>query len=713
MTNSKTVKTLIELCEQQHNKFPEKVFYRFLPEGEEESGVLTARDLSQRARKVGALLQQLGLQGERVLLLYQPSLEYIAAYWGCLYAGAIAVPAYPPRNNRNLPRLQAIIDDSEAKMALTSESLLAKTQALFAADDQLKSLTVMSTDGSLDGYEDMWRAPNVKSDSLAFLQYTSGSTGSPKGVMLSHGNLLHNLEIIRQGFHVEPDDVGITWLPPYHDMGLIGGLLEVVYAGATTVFMPPAAFLQRPMRMLECISKYRGAISGGPNFTYELLLEKTTPEQRERLDLSSWRVAFNGAEPVRYDTLCRFQQAFAPCGFTAQAFYPCYGLAEGTLFVSGSKIDKEFVHRSYDKRALEHNNLIESDDLQNSRTLVGAGHFFGDQTVKIVNPETRIECAPGQLGEIWVKGQSVARGYWRRDEESRRVFQATLADSGDGPYLRTEDRGFIQDGELFIAGRIKDLIIIRGVNHYPQDIERTAETCHPSLRLGCGAAFSIDVNDEERLVIAHEVDFRQNPDIQEVAAAMRKAIAEEHELQLYGLVLVKPGHIPKTSSGKIQRYAAKMGYLDQSLETMNVWHAEPQAVSTLAAVSAEASAPKVVSKKELQQWLVDKISAELHVPIAQIDVTQPFVSYGLDSARATVLAGDLETLLSTKLPPTLVYDYPTIQALAEHLSSDGVMSKQQADETKQAISADELVEKVKAMTDEEAELLLLKKLSEM
>lgn len=710
-------RTLIELANRQLDKMPEKIIYRFLPEGEEESGVLSFRDLVLRAKKIGALLQTMNMQGERILLLYQPGLEYIAAFWGCLFAGAVAVPAYPPRNNRNLPRLQAIIDDSDAKVALTSESLMAKTQTMFATVEELSGLQVMSTDGELDGYEDQWQPPQINGDSLAFLQYTSGSTGNPKGVMLSHANLLHNLGVIHQGFHMDTDSIGVIWLPPYHDMGLIGGLLEVIYAGAQTIFMPPAAFLQRPIRMLESITKYRGTISGGPNFTYELLLEKTTPEQREHLDLSSWRVAFNGAEPVRYETLQRFQQIFSPYGFSSKTFYPCYGLAEGTLFVSGSEIDKKVAQCRFDKKALEHNQLVESSDLMNSRVLVSSGHFFGDQTVKIVDPETRLECASGELGEIWVKGHSIAKGYWKREEESRSIFQATIADTGEGPFMRTEDRGFLKDGELYIAGRIKDLIIIRGVNHYPQDVERTVETCHPSLREGCGAAFSVDVEDEERLVIAHEVEFRENPDIQQVAAAMRRVVAEEHELQLYGLVLIKPGHIPKTSSGKIQRYAAKQGYLENTLEILNVWHAEatPTAVKPLAAtVSAAAPTKKAISKKEMQQWLIEKISAELHIPISQIDITQPFVSYGLDSARATVLAGDLENHLFTKLPPTLVYDYPSIEALAAHLAAD--VSEQRverrhsvADPIK-GLSQDQVLTKIEELSESEAELLLLQKL---
>jgi len=713
--------TMVELLSHQVERISDKFAYRFLAEGEEETDTLTYGGLFLRAQKIGALLQKKNLQGERALLLYQPGLDYITAFFGCLFAGVIAVPAYPPRNNRNLPRLQAIIEDAQASVALTSENLHEKIQSMFSGETRLQQLSLLATDGNLDEYTSLWRYPQISSDYLAFLQYTSGSTGSPKGVMVSHGNLIHNLSLIYQGFAMNEDSIGIIWLPPYHDMGLIGGLLEIIYAGACTVFMPPAAFLQRPVRMLEAVTRYKGTISGGPNFTYELLVDKTTEEMRSTLDLSSLQIVFNGAEPVRYETLQRFLTTFAPYGLRREALYPCYGLAEGTLYVSGSESHKEIAVASFDKKALERNEMLVSEDPDTSRILVSSGHFFGDQIVKIVNPETRIECPPEGFGEVWVKGASIAKGYWNRPEESRKTFQATLADSGDGPYLRTEDLAFIKDGELFIAGRIKDLIIIRGVNYYPQDIERVVERCHPSLRPGCGAAFSIDVNGEEQLVVAHEVEFRENPDIHQVAAAMQRTIAEEFEVQLYGLVLIKPGHIPKTSSGKIQRYAAKLGYLNNDLEILSTWRIETSPVQD--ATSASVPTPNLpvsnITQAELERWLVEKISLELHLPSHQIDVNQPFTRYGLDSAKAVLLAGDLQQLLGVSLPATLVYNYPTIAELAKYLVSGDMQPSSPSTAVTapegirgETVQHDDLLTDIQKLSEEEAALLLLQRISE-
>lgn len=671
--------SLVDLVLWQAEHRTDKTVYTFLSDGEEETEHLSFSDLDRRAQQIGALLTEHNLRGERALLLYQPNLDYIAAFLGCLYAGVIAVPAYPPRNNRNLGRLQAIIDDAQAKIALTSSELIKKITSMFSTVEGLKDVKLIPTNVDLSGYEDKWIHPEVPNDYLAFLQYTSGSTGNPKGVMLSHANLLHNLTMINESYVVTPESKAVIWLPPYHDMGLIGGLLGTIHGGAHTYYMPPAAFLQRPMRMVEAISKYKASISGGPNFTYDLLVNKSTPEIIETLDLSSWRVAFNGAEPVRQETLDRFYKTFAPCGFNQTALFPCYGLAESSVFVCSSRIDALPVIKRFDKKELEQNKLVLSD-AEDARTLVGSGHFTGDQVVKIIDPETKLEVANGDMGEVWVKGQSVSKGYWNRQEASEKTFQNYLADTNDGPYLATEDRGFFIGNELFIAGRIKDLIIVRGVNHYPQDIERTVEVCHPSLRLGGGAAFSVEVNDEEKLVIAHEVDFRQDPDIRQVAAAMQLAVAENHDLQLHALVLVKPGRIPKTSSGKIQRYAARLGYEADTLDKLAVWHAGDETKQAAHDVvenqktadekSWERPRIKSVRQKEIERWIINKISTELNIPTADIDVTQPFARYGLDSARATGLAGDLEEWLDCSLPATLAYDYPTIEALSTYLSND-------------------------------------------
>ncbi len=676
--------TLVDLLRWRASIQPDRLAYTFLSDGETEEGRLTYSELDRKARSIGAKLQSMGLAGERALLLYPPGLEYIAAFWGCLYAGVVAVPAYPPQNKRNLPRLLSIISDAGAKIALLRESFASKMTTLFAEDETRMAIPVQATDIEITELAEQWEPPKVDTNSLAFLQYTSGSTGKPKGVMLSHGNLLHNLFQIQQGFSMTGEDIGVIWLPPYHDMGLIGGILEPLFSGSHCVLMPPAAFLQRPLRWLEAISKYRGTVSGGPNFAYDFCVRKISPEQTRALDLSSWAVAFNGAEPVRAETMERFAAAFANCGFHRRAFYPCFGLAEATLIVSGIERENEFVARKFRKIGVEgHRVEVASEGEMNASTLIGCGRSIGEQTVKVVHPETRLECESGEIGEIWVKGRNVAQGYWGKEEESTRVFKASIADTGESPFMRTEDLGFFHEGELFVTGRIKDLIIIRGVNHYPQDIEQTVGSCHPSLRPGGGAAFSVDIAGEERLIIAHEVEFREKPDIQEVASAVRQAVAEEHDIQLYALVLINPGRIPKTSSGKIQRYACREGFLNGTLDSLGEWRLpldgkeeEPE----IPFEDTEKSEPKRVTiqatktQQEIIDWLVTHLSARLKVAARDIDIWQPFARYGLDSVNAVALAGDLEAWLGFPLAPTLAYDYPTIEALSRHLAGEAAIS---------------------------------------
>ncbi len=415
---------------------------------------------------------------------------------------------------------------------------------------------------------EQWEEPAADPSTPAFLQYTSGSTALPKGVIVTHGNILHNEAMIRAAFGQSEESVIVGWLPLYHDMGLIGNVLQPLAAGATCVLMPPLAFLQRPVRWLQAIHRYRATTSGGPDFAYDLCVRKVGPEQRAGLDLSSWKVAFNGAEPVRAETLDRFAEAFAPCGFRREAFYPCYGLAEATLFVAGGRLGEPPVVGRFAAAGLERGEAIPSPASRAKAGCWSAAARPGAGSGSLVaDPGTGEPLAPGQVGEIWVAGPSVAAGYWSRPEETARTFRARLAgDSGqgDGPFLRTGDLGFVRGGELFVTGRLKDLIILRGRNHYPQDIERTAEQAHPELEPGGAAAFSVDVAGEERLVIAHEVGrrfARSGVPVAQVAAALRLAVAEEHEVQVHEVVLLRTGTLPRTSSGKVQRHACRAAWL--------------------------------------------------------------------------------------------------------------------------------------------------------
>lgn len=585
-------RTLNDILRRRALHQPERLAYTYLPDGIEEKERVTYGGLDVLARGVAARLQSLGARGERALLLYPAGVDFIAAFFGCLYGGCIAVPAYPPHPARphiTLPRLQSILDDSRAKFVLTTSTILSRVEPLFAASEGLRQPLWLATDELAGAHADEWSEPGVSGQDLAFLQYTSGSTSAPKGVMVSHRNLLANSEEIRRGFGHTPESVGVTWLPAYHDMGLIDGLIQPLFTGFPCYLMPPAAFLQRPARWLQAVSRYRATHTGAPNFAYELCARKVSPEQRAALDLSCVEVAYNGAEPVREETLRRFAEAFEPCGFRRQAFYPTYGLAEATLKVSGGGREAMPVTCTVDAAALEQNRVVETSGAtpeQNVRTLVGVGGPATETRIVFVEPSTLKPCADGEVGELWVAGPGVAGGYWNRPELTEETFRARLADTGEGPFLRTGDLGFVKDGELFITGRLKDLIIIGGRNHYPQDIELTVEQSHPALRPGCIAAFSVAVEGEEQLVIAAEVDPRYRPaaahepppesatvpglslDVKSLTRTMRAAVSDCYGLQVSALALLKLGGMPKTSSGKIRRHACRQSYLAGSLECL-------------------------------------------------------------------------------------------------------------------------------------------------
>src|SRR5215208_1854564 len=542
--------------------------YTFLGDGEAGDSSVNYRELDRQARAIAARLQTLGVAvGERALLFYPPGLEYVAAFLGCLYAGVIAVPAYPPRLNRPISRLRIIMEDSKAIVALTTTYILSNLERRFAHAPEMKSLRWLATDDGEDPTGE-WCYPEIGGNTLAFLQYTSGSTAAPKGVMVTHGNLLHNLAMIYNGLGHTPDSQMVIWLPPYHDMGLIGGVLQPLYGGFPAALMSPVSFLQPPPGGLQAISRLGADSGGGPNFAYDLCSRKITPEERATLDLSSWEVAFCGAEPIRRETLEQFTATFAPCGFRREAFYPGYGLAESTLFVSGGSKTSSPVVLSVEGAELERDLVVTaSAGDEGSRTLVGCGRALADQKVVVVEPKSLTQCSPGRVGEIWVSGPSVTQGYWGRLEETKHAFRAYRADTGEGPFLRTGDLGFLHQGELFVTGRLKDLIIIRGRNHYPQDIEQTAEQSHVALRPGGCAAFSVEADEGNRLVIVQELErpYMRSADADEVIAAVRRAVAEHHELEIHAVALVRTGSIPKTSSGKIQRRATRTAYVEGTL----------------------------------------------------------------------------------------------------------------------------------------------------
>jgi acyl-CoA synthetase (AMP-forming)/AMP-acid ligase II/acyl carrier protein len=620
-------------------------------------------------------------------------LDFLVGFFACLYSGMLAVPATYPKPKRPMPRLSAIAKDCAARIALCTSQTLAMVEAARTAPE-LQSIRWIAIDTEVaEKAEDQWRPPRIDRDWIAFLQYTSGSTSEPKGVMVSHGNLMSNLEMIRRGFDIQPGPpgqlagVGVTWLPAYHDMGLIGGLLEPLYVGGCVVLMSPAAFLQRPARWLKAISDYRAVVSGAPNFAYELCVRKVTDEQKAELDLRSWRTAFCGAEPIRTDTMRRFLDKFGPCGFRENAFYPCYGLAEATLLAAGGDGPGPLVvHRVLRSELLEHRAVGAGRAATAAvQELVGCGHSPEGEELAIVEPQRLVRAAPGQIGEIWLKGPNVARGYWNRAEENREVFAAHLADTGEGPFVRTGDLGFIRDGHLFVTGRLKDLIIIRGRNHYPQDIERTAERADEALLPGSGAAFSVERDGQEELVIVHEVDRRyRHADFDQVARRIRARVAEEHELEVNTVVLIREGNLPRTTSGKVQRGLCRERYLLGELRVLFTWQkAEAQAGENGRMKPASPPAPPAIARpngrplneaeihqmaERIESWLLEWLVERGLVPADQADRDRPFADYGIDSLAAVELSGELQRLFQVELTPVVAWNYPTPAALARYLA---------------------------------------------
>lgn len=570
--------TLISVLESQSALQPNAPIYTFLGDDGAIERRLTYQELHDEANALAAHLIATGQSGKPVLLLYPPSIDYIIGFFGCLYAGAYAIPAYPPLNPRQQNRLIHLLNDCETHCILTTETLLPIIEFTYKNVIAAKSIVCLATD-TLDFSVASSIRPKIEQDNIAFIQYTSGSTGNPRGVVLTHANLLHNLSLIASCFGANKQSIGVIWLPPYHDMGLIGGLLEPLYQGTQCYLMSPLTFIRKPILWLKAISKYGATHSGGPNFAYDLCVRKFKPELEDSLELSSWKVAFNGAEPIRPATLQRFADTFSAYGFREEAFLPCYGLAESTLIVAGTQHDKKPTKLVIESAALAHNKVsISSNDGQGElTTLVSSGHILKGLTAHIVNPETLELCYADQIGEIWVAGDSVAQGYWTMPPNGN-VFGAVLPSEPSKQFLRTGDLGFFRDGHLYITGRLKDLIILHGANYYPQDIESIIENIDPSVRPGCIVAFSVTSEAKERLVILVEIrrgfqldSINQNNvhsvNVVQLRSKIRSQISQSLRLMAHDIVFLPGGSLPKTSSGKIQRSLSKSKYLNGTLES--------------------------------------------------------------------------------------------------------------------------------------------------
>lgn len=656
--SSTTFSTFVELLRWRSSHQPDRQIYSYLADTRTEEARLSYKELDQKARKIAYLLQRMGTAGERALLLYPPGPEYLAALYGCLYAGVVAVPAYPPRLNRSVSRLSAIVDDAQAALALTTTPILSKVESRISNVAGLGGLRWLATDDLEEGLATGWRDPAVSSETLAILQYTSGSTSAPKGVMLTHGNLLHNSGALQRAFELSTRTRGVIWLPPYHDMGLFTGWLLPLYSDFPVMLMTPLAFVQNPLLWLQAISRDGATFSVAPDFAYALCVRKISPEQRKGLDLSSWAVAVNGAEPINAAVVEQFEAAFGPYGFRREAFYPGYGLAEASLIVSGGRSKAaQPVILSVQRKALENNlvRLAQHED-RGSQTLVGCGEVAGGQRLVIADPQSLTECRPNQVGEIWVSGPSVAQGYWNRPEATRRDFFAYLAGTEEGPFLRTGDLGFLNDGELFVTGRLKDLLIIRGLNYYPQDIESVAEQSHPALRPKLSVAFTARFEGEDHLVVVCEVErsYRKSLDADEVIRKIRRAVAEQYELPVYAVVLARTGSVPRTSSGKIRRRACKEMFLSGSLETLRTDISE---VHDLA--SKEDGPHKRLPTEEALAEIWEEV-----LGLERVGIYDNFFELGGHSLLAMEVITWLNRRFGVELLPRALFDTPTVAELA-------------------------------------------------
>jgi acyl-CoA synthetase (AMP-forming)/AMP-acid ligase II len=548
-----SLRNIVEILLHHADASPARPAYRFFQGSSLAPDTLTFAEIGRLARALAARLQAEGLTGASALLVCKQQKHFVLAFYACLLAGVIAVPTAPPRRTSLRGRLDLLARDAGVRV------LISDVDEMLAQADEVIGRPVLSfdvrrclEDGAVDSFAAAWKMPSLRAETVAFLQYTSGSTGDPKGVMVGHGNLMQNCSVIQPAMDWNRETSILTALPLFHDMGLVGGVLESMFIGCVANCMPPAEFVQYPERWLQLIAKFGITISGGPNFMYDLASRVVTDEQIAGCDLSGWRVAFCGAEPIRASTIRRFTERFGAFGFRPQSFFPCYGMAEATLYISGVAMDS-----------------LPKIDLREGNAVVGCGRTNGDTELVIVDPETRQRMPEEQTGEIWVRGGSVAQGYWQRPELNARVFQATIAGDEGKCYLRTGDLGYLKAGELYVAGRLKDLIILYGKKYAPQDIEDTTQNAHPALRADACIALAINETDVERLVVVCELKrewLRRDDAWPEIVTAVRRAVSAQHGINVDEVVFIKPGTLPRTSSGKVRRAQTRADFTSKALE---------------------------------------------------------------------------------------------------------------------------------------------------
>lgn len=690
--------TLVGLLQDRAQKTPDGLAYSFLSNGENLEESLTYSGLDAEAKKTASRLLAKGQPGDRVLLLFQAGTSVLKAFFGALYAGMIPIPCPAPKRNKPDVRFTSIFTSANPTIALVPAELSSLTgkwrqfnpaTALLNYQVVSNSNSEVALESSIAGGLLEWRPPSITGDSVAFLQYTSGSTSAPKGVVVSHQNVLQNLAHLDHGWSHDENSVMVTWLPYFHDMGLIYGLLMPLFRGFPCYIMSPTAFAQKPYRWLKALSDFKGTHTAAPNFAFDLCLESISDEQRDDLDLSAWSVALNAAETVRLKTIQNFNEYFRVSGLSSSTICPGFGLAEGTLKITALPKESPLKHLHLNRQQLAAG-VISDEPAASANTVgvMGCGYPVADTIVNIVDPESHCLVDDKTIGEVWASGPAIAKGYWDNPVATEQNFKATIENAKDKNdkacevfYLRTGDLGFIRNNELFITGRISELIIIHGQNYYPQDIETTVVASDISLRPDCTAAFRVVVNDEERLVVAQEVKrtYLKNFQLEEAALKVRSALAKEHGLPVQAVLFLKPGTCPKTTSGKIQRHACRQGYFESTLALVGRWDDElstdgNQDESGVArfnnTIIADINSTTGVPSEKLLESIKLMVARRLHISADSIDINKPLAFYNLSSIHAVGLAEDLSQTIGRQLPSSLLYDFATIVKLVEHLQAD-------------------------------------------
>lgn len=664
--------TITDLLYKGSHDTPDDPLYFFLGKNSEITDSLTYEQTYNKAAAIASALVSNNISaGQRCILMYQPGLDIVTAFFGCLYAGVMAVPAFPLRKNSSSRRIMAIITDSGATAVCTTRKTYDSISTLFGDQPIMQNLKWICTDEVASNDKSVAPAVSCVADVIAYLQYTSGSTGNPKGVMVTHGNIISNLIAIDESCKHTPQSKIVSWMPVFHDMGLIYGVLQPIYSRCVSYLMPPMLVMQNPYEWLNAISTFKANYSTGPNFAYDHCVAQISNAEKGTLNLSSWIAAGCAAEPVRPQTLKNFADSFRSAGFAETAFAPCYGLAEATLKVTGLAIDEDVNYVDINTRQSQVSNTEGSGLHDASGRLAGCGAGAVNTTIKIVNPETGIECSSDSIGEIWVQSPSVAVGYWNKPKETEETFKARIS-GVEGCFLRTGDLGFIFSGQLYVTGRLKELIIIRGTNHYPQDIEYTIQSSHPILTHASGAAFSVNSNGNEELVAVYEIDNTAAANhtlVRQVISAAMEAVFQNHEIRLHDIVFIRSGTLPKTSSGKIQRVICRGSYINGTLENL-LYGSDKYKQPAVIASFSESGVPvygKFDASVDIKAWLVVNLADTLNLQPDEIEDDEPFASYGLDSSVAAGLTGKINEQFNLEIQPTVFWEYSTIAELSSHV----------------------------------------------